>query len=369
MTATRDIPKTGTISGSEHVEAVSDSVNALYKSVGGRALNVAGTNAITFNFPVTDGLQALDGVLQTILIPVNTNTAAVTITVNNSSTGTKPIVDENGVALTGGELVAGKAYTIFFLTGSDHWRVLGVNAGTSISGSDGFPPVHWYQFTTVGVQTWTVPYNCYCYIHLIGGGGTGAVGTGSTTAANTGGGGGAYCFKRALITGGTVITLNVASGGAAILPSAAPAGGNPGGNTTAVASGFISMGANGGSGGNRGTKPVAGASGGIATGGDINIQGGNSGAANTASATGGAGVNLNNQGLANGTPDFPNPTGMMDSFAIKVMGLPSIKGVDNEATDTETYGGGTSGNGAGESPATRAGGNGAALIGISIEVT
>lgn len=368
MTATRNIPKTGTISGASHVEDVADTLGSLYREVGGLAQNVQGTNAITFSLPVSDGLLNLNGLLKTVLIPVNNNSGAVTVTLNDSTTGTKPLTDRNGNALNGGELIAGASYIIFFVSSSDHWRVSGVSSGSIGNDSDAFAPIRFYTFQTVGTDTWTVPYNCYAYIHLIGAGGLG--GFGNTEISGTGGGGGAYCFKRVLMQSGTIANLNIGAGGA-VIPNNFD--GVAGGNTTFSATG-ISMAANGGGGGRRGGEPLAGASGGVATGGDFNFQGGSSGASNVTSGsgfTGGGGVDLTGQGLVD-SEDATNSNrategvGLPDALSIRIVGLDSTSGSDGDATTVRT---GFGGGGGGNSNTRQAGGNGAILIGISHEVT
>lgn len=378
MTATRNLPKTGTISGASHVEDVADTLGSLYREVGGLAQNVQGTNAITFSLPVSDGLLNLNGLLKTVLIPVNNNSGAVTVTLNDSTTGTKPLTDRNGNALNGGELIAGASYIIFFVSSSDHWRVSGVSSGSIGNGSDAFAPIRFYTFQTVGTDTWTVPYNCYAYIHLIGAGGSGGHAGGGTTRSATGGGGGGYCLKRVLMQSGTIASLNIGEGGAAVSVNTI-GNGNTGGNTTFTAAG-ISLAAFGGGGGRSGVNPLAGASGGVATGGDFNFQGGSSGASNRASGfTGGGGVDFTGQGLVDsedidsgtGTSGQAEGAGLPDALSIRIAGLDNTSGTEGNPSGNifpSSFGGGGGGYRRDVGFGIR-GGNGAILIGISHEVT
>lgn len=69
-----------------------------------------------------------------LLVPTNTNTGASTLTV--SSLGSAPIVSSSGAALTGGELIAGRGYTLTYFGTS--FQMTNVNSGF---GTGNFTPI------------------------------------------------------------------------------------------------------------------------------------------------------------------------------------------------------------------------------------
>lgn len=267
MTSKRNISKASPVSGATFTADVADTVNALSAYLGGNAVTVAGTNTITCTLDITSGFTGPgDGMLLTIE-PAVTNTGAVTL--NVASTGAKAVVDSAGDALTGGELVAGSVYLLFFVSADDHWRIAGGASSSASTSNASFSLLS--AHTATGAWSFTAPHDCRALIIAHGAGGSGGSGTRSS-----GGGGGGMAVAERAMSSGDVISGIVGAGGAGV---SSTNNGNAGANTT-VSSGdiSISISAAGGSGGLAdNTNPVAGASGGAATGGDQNFTGGDSG--------------------------------------------------------------------------------------------
>lgn len=131
---------------------------------------------------------------------------------------------------------------------------------------------HVVTLDEAGNYAWTCPTGVTCVLALLLGPGGGAGGHNTGTTGDGGGGGGALCMVAATVSPGTAYTLHVGTGGSGgVAGAGTPAAGNDD-PTTAF----------GGSagGGLRGTGSAAGVpgnggAGGAATGGFINISGGN----------------------------------------------------------------------------------------------
>jgi len=290
MTATRDIVKTGTITGSDHVTAVADTVNQLSKYLAGNAISPTGTNTVSFTVDMMAGLTAIpDGMRISVKMP-NTNTGAMTFEITGTGTGTKAVRTSAGAAFAGGEVVAGTAYDFVFFSGDDHWKLM----GQSSSASAGAYPLTRIEFiTATGAYTWNAPHDCIAMVIAIGGGGSGAgrEGTGTTTS----GGAGGFAQKLITMASGDEIAGTVGAGGASAVAGSGSTTGNSGGTTTAVhTEGTMSLSAAGGGGG---TVGGAAGAGGSATGGDLNHTGG-AGSATSNSENGGGAVGIFDTGNA-----------------------------------------------------------------------
>ncbi len=141
-----------------------------------------------------------------------------------------------------------------------------------------------YFYSLSGVFTWTKPSGCVrVRVRLVGaGGGSGGVNGG----VSTGAGSGAYSEKLVDVSGTTAVIVRVGAGG---LAGANPSGAGGIGGTSSFADATAPtyyLAATGGTGSNSLTEGV----GGTATGGNINVDGGNGVATslNTAKSTGAA---------------------------------------------------------------------------------
>lgn len=127
---------------------------------------------------------------------------------------------------------------------------------------------------TSGSGSITVRRPCYALIIARGPGGSGGGGSGPTVC--SGGGGGAVLYKRVLLRAGQTISYTVGTPGAAPTFSSVP--GNDGTDSTVTLPDGTVLRAGGGKRGLFGDG-VAGGAGGLATGGDINRNGGAGGSA------------------------------------------------------------------------------------------
>jgi hypothetical protein len=153
-----------------------------------------------------------------------------------------------------------------------------------------------------GTGSITAAKTCTALIYLGGAGGSGADDT--TNAA--GGGGGAAVFKRMRLAKGQTLSYSVGAAGAAVNASS----GHDGGDTTVTLPNGLTLTAGGGKAGPTGV--VNGGAGGIATGGDINRNGGAGGSGSGGSGAsggigggaGGAGGSGSNRGGGGGGAGF-----------------------------------------------------------------
>ena len=228
----------------------------------------------------------------------------------------------NATQLTSGTVpvarlgASGTASASTYLRGDNTWAT----AGGSAAG--GFVSVQY--FTTAGAITWTKPVGINkIYVYVIGGGGGGLAynGTGAP-----GGGGGGCAIKMIDVTSIATISGVVGTGGVAGGSGSSSTFSNPAGTITA---GGGSVGSNGGG------YPVGG-SGGTATGGDLNIPGGQASPLSIANSMGGTG----------GIPAF---------FGVAGIGAGYVA-----AGTAGIYGGG--GGGAGYVAAATAGGDGIIVV-------
>ena len=150
------------------------------------------------------------------------------------------------------------------------------------------------------------PFDGAYLVTAIGAGGSGARAPIGNGMAATGGAAGGLAQKLVRLKRGDVLTLVIGAGGPA--QTTAGQNGNAGGTTTVTGPG-IALTANGGEGGKTqaaGAGTVAGANGGTASGGDLNVPGGNSGSATVvavpgcSAATGGGAVGIYGLGHPSG---------------------------------------------------------------------
>lgn len=114
--------------GQAYTTQIRNSLKALWDLNGGVVTNVAGTNAVTGNLPISDGFTAYSNGLKCSITPVKTNTGAVTLNLNGL--GAKPLRQPNGDPLSAAEFVAGTKYEVEFDAGSDLFR-LNLSSGQS----------------------------------------------------------------------------------------------------------------------------------------------------------------------------------------------------------------------------------------------
>ncbi len=136
------------------------------------------------------------------------------------------------------------------------------------------------QVLTTATGTWTRPTGCRAIVvEMVGGGGGGGYGNSATgqAAVGAGGGGGAYAIKLFNSPAATV-AYSCGAGGTAGVASSSTAGG-AGGDTTWDSPATVTAGGGAGGSGSSSTTTVGGsaigAAGGTATGGDLNVPGGN----------------------------------------------------------------------------------------------
>lgn len=212
--------------------------------------------------------KALLDRMEVRFVPTNANTGASTVNVN--SLGVKTIVNFDGTALAGGEIIVGDDITLVYDLANDRFKITSTASG-------GLKSVQ--VFETSG--TWTKPSGISTVrVEVVGGGGGGAFD-------NAGGGGGGGTAEKLIdVTGTASETITVGTGGA---------GDNTAGGT-GVTGGTSSFGAFcSATGGTGGKGPSASPTldpgdGGIGIGGDLNIGGG----------AGSRGINAQNMGGSGG---------------------------------------------------------------------
>ncbi len=269
------------------------SIGNLQKGTHIFAVDTGVANAYVCNFtPALDGR----GEGQVIRFKVtNTNTGAATI---NDGVGVVPLVGGAHSALQGGEMVAGSEASAQWNStlGTGSYVLLSC-AGAPEQVANGNKSQHAItlgQFSTIAISTGLIksvkrkvfsasgtytpsPGMVYCDVEIVGGGGGGGGATGGsgTSSAGAGGGGGGYAkktFTAAQI--GVSQTVTIGAGGVGV--SGNSTGGT--GGTTTFGALLTATGGFGGGGSNASTVagiPAAGGAGGTASGGDINVKGGN----------------------------------------------------------------------------------------------
>lgn len=183
----------------------------------------------------------------------NTNTGAVTLTLNNL--GNKPVVRRGGLPLTAGDLVQGQFVHLGYDLVAGQWVVLGSVASDTVNvvnQTGAIPSGKTTILSTVGSGTFTVPANVYLLrrVRMWGGGGGGG-GASNTSSAGAGGGPGAYWEGAIPVTPGQIIPYAIGAGGTAGLGGASPTAGGTGG-TTSFGSYVTCPGASGGQAANGG---------------------------------------------------------------------------------------------------------------------
>jgi hypothetical protein len=195
-----------------------------------------------------------------------TNTNA-TVVVSISGLGDRPLRKADGSAPVVGDLVAGRWYP----TLDDGAAICVIAPLPSEMRAASFLTTR-VVITTTGSGTWIVPDGVYrIRVSIWGAGGGGGY---STVGAASGGGSGAYVQRTFDVSPGDVVSFSVGAGGPGGAGSPAQQG-QPGGATTITVNGETVT-AGGGGGGLNGTTTNGSANsppGGVASGGDINLNG------------------------------------------------------------------------------------------------
>ncbi len=341
-----------TIDGSDYANAVNEEVEALWERTTVWLDNVTGTDTLTAEADPT--LLAYDRNNQYNLIPANTNTGPATIVIDGLPS--KSIRDIDGVALEGGELVAGRLLKL-----QDDGTNLRIMNRPPEQASTSVASVATQIFTSTGTYT---PNALLIFARIQvqapgGGGGGGDSNNAGPQKNGGGGGGGEYAegfFDAATI--GASQSVTIGSQGAA----GSNTGGNGGaGSTTSVGSlitaapgaGGTGTGSNSSSGANR----AGGAGGTGGTGGHLRIPGaaGSSGIGFTPDA-GSNYFNWRGKGGDSHLSNPDNPAGILTAGS----------GTVTAGINGSNYGGGGSG-GASESNTGAVGGTGGASIVIITE--
>lgn len=346
MSASRLISKLSQ-SGATFVTAVADTLNQFMKYNAGTAKSVGGTaNAVTFQIDVTTGLTAYEDGMKVSIIPIATNTGAMTFEIPGFGLGTKAAVNSDGQAFSGGEIVLDTAYNFTFWGSEDHWRLDGGSSASSTGGA--YPYAYVKAFTTVGAWSFTAPWDCDVLVSCIGPGGGGGSGDGNFRC--SGGGGGGHAKRSITMEIGETISGNIGTGGIATTDAV----GSAGDSTTCTGTMFTpSLVAASGQGGNRvpSASVATGADGGASTGGDENYSGGGSADASTGPSsqkTAGGCFGLNADGNSS-----------TNSSAIPVLENSSLFTVPPfDANGIESGSGNTSANGSGTDAGPGCGGGG-----------
>jgi len=218
--------------------------------------------------------------------PANTNTGASTVDVG--ALGVINIKLPGGaIDPSAGQILAGRSTKLIHRTAPSAHFELDQSGITNI-----------VTFTTSGTYTPPAGIRSIKFTTIGAGGGAGGVdgqGVGTTAASVPGAGGGAVLKRVVLIDSSYTITIGAGGAGGA-------AGNNPGSNggTTTVGSASITLTAGGGSGGTgsigtSGNTVFSGVIGGTASGGDLNLEGGDTPGAGVA---GGDPVGLPNSGAS-----------------------------------------------------------------------
>lgn len=354
MAVKRNVSATG-LDGATWSADVDGSLNAAFSLSGGRLLSVAGTNTITATLLHPTGFASYPDGFKCTLIPVATNTAAVTL--NIASVGAISVRDGSGVALAAGALVVGRAQPLIYDATAGYFRFDGTaKPDTTVVTAAVLSKLSVHLANGSFVTPKTGWYRIWC----VGGGGSGAYTT-SVNFEESGGAAAGLCMKLVYLASGITLTIVVGAGGAA---PAANSNGNSG-NASSVTGTGVSMTANGGGGGFRGATGSAAATGGTATGGDVNVTGQNSPAMSNGgqySAGGTIGLLTQHAQQANNTTtatDFWATVAPASALGPFSAGL-AIKGGDSAGL-APSLGCGSAGSYLG-SPTVRAGGAGFVVI-------
>lgn len=207
--------------------------------------------------------KALFDGMEIEFIPAATNTAAATVAVFGLDT--KPVVDETGAALTGGELFQGVSTVMRYEAGGNRWRLMPWARIRSLQ----IPKRA--TLTYIATTTLVLPGDVNKFRARVWGGGGGG-GYGESSGCAGGGGGGGYSEGQFTTTFGATLNITVGAGGAA---GTNGAGAGDGGTSSVAIGAATLISASGGAGGQRGpTNSVGnGGSGGAGSGGQIVING------------------------------------------------------------------------------------------------
>lgn len=263
--------------GLEFLEQYGAFVDALINTAVLRLTGVAGTNTITASAePFAVPSSGLVAGMKFTLVPVNSNTSAVTL--NIDARGAKAVLKADGSAVSADALVGGTHYLLEF-DGSDFILLGAVTSASAAAASRTF-----YDTTTVWDNTF--PANTPLMVELWGAGGGGST--------SSGGGGGAYAvafYKAGDLPASVTITVPAggASGatggdctfgslltafGGSRATTAPGGGGGELGNTNLNSGGPIGGGTGGTVGGNASTIHAGGGGGSSGKGGDAVFGGG-----------------------------------------------------------------------------------------------
>lgn len=211
----------------------------------------AGTDNYTLELDPPDDFELGDGATTAFWAVVkftNGNTGPVTIDVNGI--GAKDLKKLGGNALVDGDILDGSIHILVY-DGTNFQLVTSLAPGANAHGT--------VVIDTPGAGTWTVPSGVYTIeVEVVGAGGGGGA-----YAAPWGGGGGGYSYKRWSVTPGDIINYTVGGKGTASTGSSDSTDGE---DTVFNATQIAGGGKNGDAGKGAG---------GTATGGDVNIPGGN----------------------------------------------------------------------------------------------
>jgi hypothetical protein len=214
-----------------------------------------GVSGLTHTLPLVSGAG---GLFYWFVNP----TASWTI----ATSGTDTIVGLGASGLSSVAIPTSGALLLWGNAGQGQYQTVAITASTITNRQN---------YGASGTYTYTVPAGVYeIFVELWGS--TGGSGGSSSTGAASGAGGGGYCAKTCAVVPGQVFTITIGAGGTA--GGTATNGGNGGVSTVVCAAASVSMTANAGVAGLGATGGGANSSsGGTASGGDVNLQGGNSG--------------------------------------------------------------------------------------------
>lgn len=304
MTETRAISYSSATDAVDWAADVDANVNRLSGYHLGRIQNVAGTNAITGNLILETGFSALSNGARGSFVAVADNTGAMTLQIFDTAsppaslTSAIQLKRADGTAVAAGEVVTGKLYEVEYDATDVYFRITThINSSSAATGI-----IRNYAFTKwiTSTETWTVPWDCYYKIWLIGAGGSGGVWYHSSILAGraSGAGAGQAVLFQGSLSAADELVCTPGTGGAAVTGvQNTVVAGNDGTDTTVTGPDSLSLTAEGGKAGDaNNTGTVSGGLGGSDSGhgGDVAFDGGDGGdcsADETASAGGAVGIN------------------------------------------------------------------------------